>query len=260
VRRALIAGNWKMNLLMEEVISLIEGILQCGSRCASVDVLICPPFPYLERAVAMTLGTEIQVGAQNVYHEKGGAFTGEVSAPMLRSLRCSHVIVGHSERRALFQEKNDEINRKLKSILHWGLAPILCIGESLEQRRAGVTRQVLNEQLVYGMQGIDNEGVGRIVVAYEPVWAIGTGMSATSGQVQETHRFIRETLSQFSHAEVAGTVRVIYGGSVNPDNAAGLLEQEDVDGVLVGGASLNAESFCAIVERAVSTKESDHAG
>jgi triosephosphate isomerase len=255
MRRALIAGNWKMNLVLGEAVQLIEGILQCTSLSASVDVLICPSHPFLERAVGMTRGTMVRVGAQNVHHEECGAFTGEVSVSMLRSLGCTHVIAGHSERRALFHEGNDEINRKMKSILNGGLTPVLCVGETLEQRRAGITRRVLNEQLVYGLQGIDNEEIGRIVIAYEPVWAIGTGMSATSEQSQDIHRFIREKLSLFSRDEVARTVRIIYGGSVKPENAAELLGQEDIDGVLVGGASLKAESFCAIAGAAVLRKE-----
>jgi triosephosphate isomerase len=247
-----------MHLLVGEAVSLIESILQCPSLREDVDLLICPPHPFLECAVGMTRGTKISVGAQNVHPEPSGAFTGEVSVPMLRSLGCTHVIIGHSERRALFHEGNDEVNRKMKSVLKGGLTPILCVGETLEQRRAGEARSVLNEQLVYGLQGIDNGGIERVVIAYEPVWAIGTGMSATSEQAQETHRFIRERLSLFSHDEVARTVRIIYGGSVKSENAAELLKQEDIDGVLVGGASLKAESFCAIAGAA--RRGDGHAG
>jgi len=256
LRRFLIAGNWKMNLVHNEAKALIDGIVQGASSCTTaVDILICPPFPFLEGAVQMTQGTGIQVGAQNVHHEQSGAYTGEVSAPMLKSIQCTHVIIGHSERRAYFHEGNDLINAKVKTSLAWGLTPVLCIGESLEQRRAGATFSVLNEQLVYGLQGIDNDHVGRIVIAYEPVWAIGTGMSATSLQAEEAHRFIRGVIGTFSDNAVALNMRIIYGGSVNPDNAAQLLCQEDVDGALIGGASLKAESFCEIVGIAESIRE-----
>jgi triosephosphate isomerase len=247
MRTPLIAGNWKMNLVAEEAKALTEGLLRDADSRRGVEVVICPPFPFLEGAVQMTRGHAVGVGAQNLHHADHGAFTGEVSAPMLQSIGCTYAIVGHSERRTLFRESNADVNRKIETGLRWGLNPILCVGETLGQRREGAAFGVLNEQLVYGLQGLDNDRISRLVIAYEPVWAIGTGMSATSEQAQEAHRFIRDTITSFSDAGVARDLRIIYGGSVKPDNAAELLAREDVDGALVGGASLNADSFGEIV-------------
>jgi triosephosphate isomerase len=250
VRTPLIAGNWKMNLVHDEAKALTEGVVHGTASYRGVEIVICPPFPFLDGAVRMTQGGSVGVGAQNLHCAEKGAFTGEVSAPMLLSIGCSYVLVGHSERRALFHESNEDINRKIAASLRWGLKPILCIGETLRQRRSEDALRVLNEQLIYGLQGLENARVARLVIAYEPVWAIGTGMSANSGQVQEAHRFIRETIASFSDAEVARSLRIIYGGSVKPDNAAELLAQDDVDGALIGGTSLRADSFCEIVRLA----------
>jgi triosephosphate isomerase len=255
VRRPLIAGNWKMNLLKDEAEKLIDGVVRCAENSLHVDVLICPPYVLLERAVQLTGASKVCVGAQNAHHERNGAFTGEVSIPMLRSIGCTHVIIGHSERRTYFHETNEGANSKMRSALSGGMIPILCIGESLAQRRMGQTFSVLNDQLVYGLQGIGSADIHRTVIAYEPVWAIGTGLSATSEQAGETHRFIRQVIGSFSNTSVALEIRIIYGGSVNPSNVLALLDQDDVDGALVGGASLKAASFCEIVKTADAVKE-----
>jgi triosephosphate isomerase len=257
-RRTLIAGNWKMNLLRDEAYALMGGILQETTVYGGVDILICPPFIYLEIAVHMMKNAPLFVGAQNLYYEKGGPYTGEISAAMLKEIGCSYVIIGHSERRTLFHEGNREINRKLKACLDLGLIPILCIGETLVQRNSGKTFDTLREQLTYGLQGIAGSSVRALVIAYEPVWAIGTGISAESSQVEEVHVFIRDTVSNFADEESADAVRIIYGGSVNPANAHQLLSCPNVDGALVGGASLKLDAFCGIVGAAEScTKQTE---
>jgi triosephosphate isomerase len=253
-RRTLIAGNWKMNLLREEAYALIGGVLQESAPYTGVDTLICPPSLYLEIAVQMTKDAPLFVGAQNLFYEASGSFTGEVSAAMLREIGCSHVIIGHSERRAYFRESNREINRKIKACHACGMAPILCVGETLEQRTTGATFETLNEQLTYGLQGIDGASVSTMVIAYEPVWAIGTGVSAESSQAEEVHRFIRDVIAKFTDEESARALRIIYGGSVNPANAGELLSCANVDGALIGGASLSLDSFCGIVRTADSIK------
>lgn len=255
VRRTLIAGNWKMNLLREEAYALIGGILQESAPYTGVDTLICPPFLYLEIAVQMTKNAPLFVGAQNLFYEESGPFTGEISAAMLREVGCSHVIIGHSERRAYFRESNRELNRKISACLACGMTPILCIGETLEQRTTGATFETLNEQLTYGLQGIDGASVCTMVIAYEPVWAIGTGVSAESSQAEEVHRFIRDVIAKFTDEESAQALRIIYGGSVNSANAGELLSCDNVDGALVGGASLSLDSFCGIVRTADSLKK-----
>ncbi len=255
MRRPLIAGNWKMNLVRHEAYALVEGIMQGSAPYGSVDTLICPPALYLEIAACMVKDSPLSVGAQNLFYEESGAYTGEISAPMLKSLGCSSVIIGHSERRTYFQESNGDINRKIKTSLKWGLTPIFCIGETLGQRTDGATFEVLNEQLIYGLQGIDGSSVSGMVIAYEPVWAIGTGMSAKSSQAEEVHSFIRDVVAQFSDGEAAQQVRIIYGGSVTPGNADELLSCGNVDGALVGGASLKTDSFCRIVQAAAALLE-----
>lgn len=246
MRRMFVAGNWKMNMDMEGAERLIDGILKGLGDISLTDVLICPPFLYLEGAVRRTATTPVRIGAQNVSHMEGGALTGEISAPMLRSVGCRYVIVGHSERRNLFHETDLDINRKVKISLKYGLIPILCIGETLEQRKGGNTYDVLNRQLVYGLMGIDAEQIRQMIIAYEPVWAIGTGVSASGEQASETHRIIRSILRDFAGADSSEELRIIYGGSVTPENSEELLIRNDVDGALVGGASLKAETFCKI--------------
>ena len=253
-RRTLIAGNWKMNLLREEAYALIGGILQESAPYTGVDTLICPPFLYLEIAVQMTKNAPLFVGAQNLFYEESGPFTGEISAAMLKAIGCSHVIIGHSERRAYFRESNREINRKISACLACRMTPLLCVGETLEQRTTGATFETLKEQLTYGLQGIDGASVCTMVIAYEPVWAIGTGVSAESSQAEEVHRFIRDVVAKFTDEESAQALRIIYGGSVNAANAGELLSCANVDGALIGGASLSFDSFYGIVRTADSLK------
>jgi triosephosphate isomerase len=251
MRRKLVVGNWKMNKVSAEARALVRAIVAAeGGDSGRAEVVLCPPFVFLGMAVEMTRGSGVLVGAQNAHHESSGAFTGEVSCGMLKDLGCAYVILGHSERRVYFQETDTGVNRKVRSCLESGLKPIYCVGETLEQRRAGAAFDVLNGQLVYGLEGVDDGRLNDVVIAYEPVWAIGTGMSATSGQAQEVHRFIRGVLGKFSSAETAERVRIIYGGSVTAGNAAPLMREADIDGALVGGASLDAESFSGIVRAA----------
>jgi triosephosphate isomerase len=255
MRKKLVVGNWKMNKTAAEARALVRAIASGGGGSpgplrGGVEVVICPPFVFLGMAVEMTRGTGVLVGAQNAHHEPAGPFTGEVSFRMLEDLGCAYVILGHSERRSFFHETDADVNRKVRRCLESGLKPILCVGETLAQRRAGSAFDVLNEQVVYGLEGVDDGLLGEVVIAYEPVWAIGTGVSASSAQAQEVHRFIRRVLGNFSSGATAGGARVIYGGSVTAENAATLMREPDIDGALVGGASLIPESFTGIIRGA----------
>jgi len=247
VRRKLVAGNWKMNKLRVDAYVLVEALTRSSKTFGKTEVVICPPHVYLDMAVSMTRGTCVVVGAQNAFFETSGAYTGETSPAMLKDLGCVYVILGHSERRTLFGESSRVVNKKMRRSIECGLLPIYCVGETLEQRRAGAAFEVLNEQVMYGLEGIDNRGLEGMVIAYEPVWAIGTGISATKEQAQEAHRFIRGAVERFGGRETAIGMRIIYGGSVTPENAAALVGQPDIDGALVGGASLKAETFMGIV-------------
>jgi triosephosphate isomerase len=253
-RRTVIAGNWKMHLTKQEAGALVDGILAGVGSTGPAEVILFPPFVYLEEAVRKTAGTRLGVGAQNVHDRELGAYTGEISAPMLKSIGCSHVIIGHSERRRFFSESDMEVNRKMKLSLQQGLAPLLCIGETAEQREGGQAAELLNRQLVYGLMGIDEDRIEQAIVAYEPVWAIGTGVSAAPDQLLESFGLIRGILRDFAGGRVSERVRILYGGSVTAENAPGLLALDDVDGFLIGGASLKAESFCAIVHTADSLR------
>jgi triosephosphate isomerase len=254
MRKTVIAGNWKMNLTPDEAGALAERLAGGAGRTTEVDVALFPPFPYLERVLRALSGSGIAVGAQNVAACERGACTGEVSADMLARVGCSLVLVGHSERRRYFGESDGDVNRKVRLCLGRGLTPLLCVGETLAEREAGRTEDVLNRQLVYGLQSVESEVIGRMIVAYEPVWAIGTGVSASGDQAEATHRFIRGVLERFAGAEAASGLRLLYGGSVSAGNAGELLSRENIDGALVGGASLDAHSFGAIVDAAVSTR------
>jgi triosephosphate isomerase len=254
MKRFLISGNWKMNTLREDATVLVEGISKC-SEYTGVDVVVCPPHPFLEAVIDMVRSRNIEVGAQNLFYEKSGAYTGEVSAPMLSDLGVKYVIVGHSERRALFGETDSMVNRKIKASLENGLVPIFCIGETLQKRQERKTLSVLNRQIVYGLEGIDERAVRSIVFAYEPVWAIGTGMSATCEQAAEAHGYIREVAIKFAGKASRGDLKVLYGGSVNRNNAESLLKEKEIDGALVGGASLDAEHFCDIIKAAGSIEQ-----
>ncbi len=250
MRRNIVAGNWKMHMTADEADSLTRSLLLLISDVQSVDVVLCPPFTALITVSQALEGSGFLLGAQNMHEEEEGAYTGEISAVMLLSLGVSHVILGHSERRYYFSESDPQIREKVASALRAGLRPILCVGESLSERESGNMESVLAGQLEGCLEGIEISGADDLVVAYEPVWAIGTGQTATPEQAQEVHAFIRAKLTQFFGVDLAGMIRIQYGGSVKPDNAANLMEQPDIDGALVGGASLDAESFAAIVRSA----------
>ncbi|MBK5100684.1 MAG: triose-phosphate isomerase [Desulfobacteraceae bacterium] len=248
-RKPLIAGNWKMNLDLEESTKLVEAIVAGTDHLEGVDVLVAPPFTSLP-GVRQALGnSEILLGAQNMHWEISGAYTGEISGKMLQAAGCTHVILGHSERRILFNETSQIIDFKVKAAFGLGLVPILCVGETLEEREAGQTFEVINEQLSVSLQ---SSKAGQLMVpstilAYEPVWAIGTGRTATPAQAQEVHQFIREWIEKNFNSGTAQQVRILYGGSVKPENSADLMREPDIDGALVGGASLNADSFVQII-------------
>jgi triosephosphate isomerase (TIM) len=247
MRKKFIAGNWKMNLDRAGAVALAEAVAKRSAEYPTVDVAVCPPFVYLE-AVKKTLGSSaVVLGAQNMYWESKGAFTGEISGAMLSDIGCKYVILGHSERRALLRESNADVNKKLKAAMAAGLLPIVCVGEHLEEREAGKTAAVIKSQFEGSFEGISADQVPTIVIAYEPVWAIGTGKVATPEQAQEVHAELRKLIETRYNAQVASAVRIQYGGSVKPSNAAELMRQPDIDGALVGGASLTADDFIGII-------------
>lgn len=247
-RRRLVAGNWKMHGSLEQVDEFADALAGAGGRRDDIDLLICPPFVYLERLAGRARELGLAVGGQDVCDKAGpGAFTGEVSAAMLADVGCSHVIVGHSERRALYGEDDEIVAEKFALAQEAGLIPVLCVGETLEQRDAGETEGVLRRQLGTVLAEAGTAAFERAVIAYEPVWAIGTGRSASAEQAQAAHAFLRAQIAA-EDAILADRVRILYGGSVKPENAAGLFAGADVDGGLVGGASLDAESFLAIAD------------
>jgi triosephosphate isomerase len=252
-RRKFVCGNWKMHKTSAEAVALVRELAE-GLGAASggkVQVAVAPPFTALGSVAAVLRGTGLELAAQNVYWEPQGAFTGEVSAPMLAEIGCRHVIVGHSERRQLFGETDETVRKKVGAVLSANLLPIVCVGETLAEREAGQTIAVVDRQVRAGLAGIPSAALAAITVAYEPVWAIGTGKTATSAQAQEVHAAIRKILRELAGA-TADAIRIQYGGSVKPENAAELMSQPDVDGALVGGASLKAKDFLAIVKGALS--------
>jgi triosephosphate isomerase len=251
MRKKFVAGNWKMYTTAATAAHLAAAIVEGLGTEDRVAVAFCPPFPYLLRVAEVLQGTRITLGAQNLYPEKEGAFTGEVSPTMLVDVGCRHVIVGHSERRHKLGETDAFINRKVHAALGAGLQVILCVGETLQEREANRTEAVLDGQLTSGLTGVTAENLARVVIAYEPCWAIGTGRNATPEQAQEAHAFLRRCAAQLCGDRAAQSLVIQYGGSVKPDNAASLLHQPDVDGALVGGASLKADQFLAIVGAAV---------
>ncbi|MEW6366929.1 MAG: triose-phosphate isomerase [Acidobacteriota bacterium] len=250
MRTPFVAGNWKMNCTRREAERLAgELVKQIGSLDA-IDVALCPPYTAIETVRRVISGSRLHLGAQDLHWERKGAFTGEVSAEMLRDAECELVIIGHSERRQFFGETDESVNRKLKAAAAAGLGAIMCIGETLAERESGRTLEVVERQL---RDGLDGAGHERLTIAYEPVWAIGTGKVATPEQAQEVHAFIRRWLRD-RYGEAADRMRIQYGGSVKPDNVDGLMAQPDIDGSLVGGASLQPESFCGIVRGSVRMK------
>lgn len=246
----LIAGNWKMNKTRPEAVALAEEIVSGYGPVAGVDVAICPPAPCLDAVGAVVGNSGIKVGAQNVHAAEAGAYTGEVSAGMLRSVGCRYVIVGHSERRQYFGESDGDVNAKARRTIEYGMVPIVCVGEHLEQRESGKAEDVVRAQVLGALDGITVGDPTGLVIAYEPVWAIGTGVTASPGQAQEMHAFIRQLLIG-SLGDVGSGIDILYGGSMKPNNASELLSQGDVNGGLIGGASLDAASFAAIIAAAV---------
>lgn len=246
MRRPLIAGNWKMHLTIPAARALAAAVAKAAQGLTDRDVLIAPPFTALA-AVREAAGSGVLLAGQNVCWEEQGAFTGEIAPGMLKELGCAMAIVGHSERRQLFGESNGLVNQRVQGALRFGLVPILCIGETLSEREAGTTFTVLATQLKEGLAGVNLATADQLVVAYEPVWAIGTGKTATAAQAQEVHAFVRQTLGSLFEKNIAGQIRILYGGSVNPANVDELMRQADVDGALVGGAALKAESFERII-------------
>jgi len=251
MRNIVIAGNWKMNNDLKESEKLIvelKNLLQ--NEKPNCDVIVCPPFTSLTEASKLLKASVIKLGAQNMHFEESGAFTGEVSASMLKSVGCEYVILGHSERRHIFGETDEVINKKIKKALAAGLKPIFCVGELLEERENGTTNDVVKRQILKGLDGISAEEMKNVIVAYEPVWAIGTGKTATPAQAQEVHEFIRDLIEIDYSLEIANDLVIQYGGSVKPDNAKELISQKDIDGALVGGACLKADSFLGIIKGA----------
>jgi len=251
MRKKIVAANWKMNMTQAESARFVESFLRDVGDITDVDVVIIPPFTAIAK-VSEALGKahNIKVGAQNMFWEKNGPFTGEISAPLLRDLFVHYVVLGHSERRTLFGETDEMVNRKVRAALEGKLRPIVCVGETLEQRDNGNVEKILSTQLRGSLAGLSPKELQESVVAYEPVWAIGTGRNATPEQAQEAHMFIRHTLREMADDAVAERVRIQYGGSVKPENARELMSQPDIDGALVGGASLDPRSFVQIVKAA----------
>ena len=247
MRKPVIAGNWKMYKTIAEAVDFVEKIKPVAESATHCEVVVAPPFTALAAVAKAAKGSRVAVAAQDVHWDKEGAHTGDVSWVMLVDAGCTHVIIGHSERRQDHAETDDMVNRKLKAALAAGLTPIVCVGETLVEREAGRTFEVLERQFQRGLAGLTSSDFSRIIIAYEPVWAIGTGRTATPEMAAESHRHLRELARrQFGHDE-AGAVRILYGGSVKPDNVGGLMAQEEIDGALVGGASLKVDAFSALI-------------
>ncbi len=248
MRRYLIAGNWKMNKTIGEAIELAQKLVDALKDVNDRDILICPPFTALHSVYQVIKDTNIKLGAQDVFYENSGAFTGEISPIMLKDVGCEYVIIGHSERRHIIGETDELINKKVKAAINNGLKVILCVGELLEEREAGKTLEVVKTQVEKGLEGVSSEEMKNVVIAYEPVWAIGTGKTAKPEDAQEVHAYIRELLSKLYSKEIADETIIQYGGSVKASNIDGLMAMPDIDGALVGGASLVAEEFTRIVK------------
>ena len=247
MRTPFIAGNWKMNLDRAAAVELAEGIAKESAGVEGVDMAVCPPFVYLDAVANAVAGSKVAVGAQNGYHEPEGAFTGETSMGMLLDIGCKYVILGHSERRHILGETDAEINKKVLAAFETGLLPIVCVGETLDEREADKTLEVVRTQFTGSLAGLSDDQMKKTVIAYEPVWAIGTGKVATPDQAEEVHAALRQILEECYNSDVAEAVIIQYGGSVKPDNAAELLAQPNIDGALVGGASLKVDSFMGII-------------
>jgi triosephosphate isomerase (TIM) len=251
MRKPIIAGNWKMHNKIKEAVELVNGLKRELSSVEAVDIVVCPVFTSLSDVHELLMESNIALGAQDLYWEEKGAFTGEVSADMLKDAGCEYVIIGHSERRQFFHETNETVNKKVKAALLSGLKPIVCVGEMLEEREKGMTFDIVKNHVQGALANLSKQDMQNTILAYEPVWAIGTGKTATPDQAQEVHHYIRGLLKSMFGDEVASATRIQYGGSVKPDNIEELMKKEDLDGALVGGASLKVDSFSAIVKGAV---------
>ncbi len=247
MRRPFVAGNWKMNLDLASAVALAQELAEKANADSSVDIAVCPPSVYLEAVGKALAGSSVKLGAQNIYHEPKGAFTGEISAAMLKDLGCTYVILGHSERRHVLHESSEDVNLKVLAALDAGLIPIVCVGELITEREAEQTDAVIRRQFEGSLSGVSPQQMANVVIAYEPVWAIGTGKVATPQQAEDVHLGLRRLLVERYNGGVAESVRIQYGGSVKPDNAAELMAKPNIDGALVGGASLKADSLMGIV-------------
>ncbi len=250
MRRKLIAGNWKMNKTVDEAKTLAKEIVEVAKNASNTDVMIAPTFVCLSEVNNIVKGTNVKLGCQNVYFEESGAYTGEISADMLKSVGVEYVILGHSERRSIFGETDEIINKKIKKTLEKGLIPVFCIGETLEERKAGKEEEVVNSQTKNGLAGLSEVDAAKVVIAYEPVWAIGTGETATPEQADSIHKTIRTTLGSMYSQNLADGMKILYGGSMNDANAKELLGKENIDGGLIGGAALVADKFATIINAA----------
>jgi len=250
-----IAGNWKMFKTVPEAVDMVLKLHEASLGLEKAQLVVVPPFTALSDVSRALQGSPVQIGGQNMHWEEQGAFTGEVAAPMLKDIGCTFVVIGHSERRQYFGETNETVNKKIKAALSHNLIPIMCIGESLEERESGSTITKVETQMTEGLQELDAEQVRLIIIAYEPIWAIGTGLTATPDQAQEVHGFIRSNLAEKHGNDVASCAIILYGGSVKPENTYSLLKENDINGALVGGASLRAESFAEIAREAIKAYE-----
>ncbi len=251
-RKVIIAGNWKMNKTASEGVALVKALKGLVADVDNVEIVVCPPFTSIEAVAKELKGSNIKVGAQNVHWKENGAYTGEISCAMLKEIGIDYVIIGHSERRQYFGETDETVNLRVKAALAAGFKVMVCVGETLEEREGAKTNDVLSTQLGGGLAGLTAADMENVVIAYEPVWAIGTGKTATPDMAEETHAFIRQTVAKLFNEEVAANVRIQYGGSMKPENAAELVAQADIDGGLIGGAALKADSFAALVKNAAS--------
>jgi triosephosphate isomerase len=246
-----LAGNWKMYKTIPEAVEMVKALKEESPQLMDAELVVIPPYTMLNEVKKVIEGSNIQLGAQNIFWEEKGAFTGEVSPPMLKDAGCQYVTVGHSERRQYFGETNETVNKKIKAALAHELTPIMCIGESLEEREKGNTMGKVEAQINSGLEGLGKDEIRRIVIAYEPIWAIGTGVTATPSQAEEVHRFIRKKLTEKYGNEIASYAIILYGGSVKPANTYSILKENNINGALVGGASLEADSFIQITKEAI---------
>lgn len=253
--RPFIAGNWKMHMTIPEAVQLVKQLREASPGIEAAQCVVIPPFTALAEVSKVLEGSSVLLGSQNVFWEEKGAYTGEISAPMLKDAGCTFVVIGHSERRQYFGETDETVNKKIKATLAQELVPIMCIGESLDERKKGETIPKVGTQITEGLDNLETAEIRQIIIAYEPIWAIGTGLTATPEQAQEVHSFIREKLAEKHGNDVASCAIILYGGSVKPENTFSLLKEKDINGALVGGASLVAESFVKIAKEAIKAYE-----